>query len=242
MRDIRVFVDVPLVAGAEFAAPATLAHYARNVLRLQTGDALQLFDGSGREFAASVAAAGKRELRILVGEELEALPESPLAVHLGLGLSRGERMDWALQKATELGVASVTPLVLSRCNARLSEERSESRMRHWRQVLVSACEQCGRSRLPVLHEPSGLDAWLATHAGMPGLVLHTRDAVRLSATAVAPREICVLTGPEGGLDDAEFAAALAAGFKAWSLGPRVLRAETAPAAALAILQHLWGDT
>lgn len=242
MRDIRVFVEMPLVAGAEFAAPATLAHYARNVLRLQTGDALQLFDGSGREFAASVAAAGKRELRILVGEELEALPESPLAVHLGLGLSRGERMDWALQKATELGVASVTPLVLSRCNARLSEERSESRMRHWRQVLVSACEQCGRSRLPVLHDPSGLDAWLDAHAGMPGLVLHTRDAVRLETTAVPPREICVLTGPEGGLDDAEFAAARAAGFQAWSLGPRVLRAETAPAAALAILQHLWGDT
>ena len=242
MRDIRVFVEAPLVAGAEFSAPATLAHYARNVLRLQTGDALQLFDGSGREFAASVAAAGKRELRILVGEELGALPESPLAVHLGLGLSRGERMDWALQKATELGVASITPLVLSRCNARLSEERSESRMRHWRQVLVSACEQCGRSRLPVLHDPSGLDAWLDAHAGMPGLVLHTRDAVRLETTAVPPREICVLTGPEGGLDDAEFAAARAAGFQAWSLGPRVLRAETAPAAALAILQHLWGDT
>jgi 16S rRNA (uracil1498-N3)-methyltransferase len=150
-------------------------------------------------------------------------------------------MDYALQKATELGVASVTPLLLSRCNARLSEERSESRMRHWRQVIVSACEQSGRSRVPELGVTSGLDAWLGERSELPALVLHTRDAVTLDTLDPEPRGIRVLIGPEGGLDDMEFAAARAAGFRPWSLGPRVLRAETAPVAALAILQHRWGD-
>lgn len=241
MRDIRLFVELPLTEGREFVAPDALAHYARNVLRLGQGDALRLFDGSGPEFQASITAVSKKELRILTGALLPSTPESPLAVHLGLGLSRGERMDYALQKATELGVASVTPLLLSRCNARLSEERSESRMRHWRQVIVSACEQSGRSRLPELGVTSGLDAWLGERSDLPGLVLHTRDAVTLDALEPVPRGVRVLIGPEGGLDDTEFAAARAAGFRPWSLGPRVLRAETAPVAALAILQHRWGD-
>jgi 16S rRNA (uracil1498-N3)-methyltransferase len=241
MRDIRLFVELPLTEGREFIAPDALAHYARNVLRLGQGDALRLFDGSGPEFQASITAVSKKELRILTGALLPSTPESPLAVHLGLGLSRGERMDYALQKATELGVASVTPLLLARCNARLSEERSESRMRHWRQVIVSACEQSGRSRLPELGVTSGLDAWLGERSDLPGLVLHTRDAVTLDALEPVPRGVRVLIGPEGGLDDTEFAAACAAGFRPWSLGPRVLRAETAPVAALAILQHRWGD-
>lgn len=241
MRDIRLFVELPLAEGREFTAPDALAHYARNVLRLGQGDDLRLFDGSGPEFRASITAVSKKELRILTGAQLPSTPESPLAVHLGLGLSRGERMDYALQKATELGVASVTPLLLTRCNARLSEERSESRMRHWRQVIVSACEQSGRSQLPELGATTGLDAWLREREELPGLVLHTRDALPLEASADAPRGVRVLIGPEGGLDDTEFAAARAAGFRSWSLGPRVLRAETAPVAALAILQHLWGD-
>lgn len=241
MREIRVFVELPLADGREFVAPEALAHYARNVLRLSQGDALRVFDGSGSEFSATITAVSKKEVRILTGAPLPALPESPLAVHLGVGLSRGERMDYALQKATELGVASITPLLLSRCNARLSEERSESRMRHWRQVIVSACEQSGRACVPELGVTSSLDAWLAERSALPGLVLHTRDAVPLDTLDPAPHGVRVLIGPEGGLDDMEFAAARAAGFRPWSLGPRVLRAETAPVAALAILQHRWGD-
>lgn len=241
MRDIRLFVELPLAEGREFVAPDALAHYARNVLRLAPGDALRIFDGSGPEFAATISCISKKELRILTGAPLPTIPDSPLAVHLGLGLSRGERMDYALQKATELGVASVTPLLLARCNARLSEERSETRMRHWRQVIVSACEQSGRARVPELGATSRLDTWLGERSGLPGLVLHTRGAGALAAHGEAPSGIRVLIGPEGGLDDAEFATALAAGFRAWSLGPRILRAETAPVAALAILQHRWGD-
>ena len=130
MREVRVFVELPLAPGREFVAPEALAHYVKNVLRLGVGEALRVFDGSGPEFAATISSVSKKELRILTGVAIDTVPESRLAVHLGLGLSRGERMDYALQKATELGVASITPLVLSRCNARLTEERSESRLRH----------------------------------------------------------------------------------------------------------------
>lgn len=235
MRRTRLFAALPLAAGTEFDAPVELAHYARNVLRLGAGDALLLFDGSGREFEATVVAAGKRELRLRTDREVEPAPESPLAVHLGLGLARGERMDWALQKATELGVASVTPLALARCTARIAEERGENRLRHWRQVIVSACEQCGRARLPELRAPASLEAWLAADADIPGVVLHPRDARRLQPAAPAPRAVRVLVGPEGGLTDDELDAARAAGFTAVCLGPRVLRAETAPLAALAAL-------
>ncbi|MFM7783305.1 MAG: 16S rRNA (uracil(1498)-N(3))-methyltransferase [Gammaproteobacteria bacterium] len=241
MRGIRVFAELPLEKGREFVAPEALAHYMRDVLRLRSGDPIRTFNGSGEEFAGVVGAVSRKAMRILVGEELPALPESPLAVHLGLGLSKGERMDYALQKATELGVASITPLLLARCNAKLPEERSESRMRHWRRVIVGACEQSGRARLPELGLTITLEGWLGTRPELPGLVLHTRDALTLDAFGEAPSGVRVLVGPEGGLEDAEFAAALAAGFRAWSLGPRVLRAETAPVAALAVLQHRWGD-
>lgn len=241
MRETRVFAELPLDEGREFVVPQALAHYLRDVLRLKTGDAIRVFNGDGAEYAATIDGVSRKEIRVRVGAALPVVPETPLAVHLGLGLSRGERMDYALQKATELGVASITPLSLVRCNARLTEERSESRLRHWRQVIVSACEQSGRARLPVFHAVCGLDAWLAMHTDLPGLVLHTRDARPLDASAVAPAGLRVLIGPEGGLDDTEFAAARAAGFTPWSLGPRILRAETAPVAALAILQHRWGD-
>jgi 16S rRNA (uracil1498-N3)-methyltransferase len=241
LRGIRVYAELPLEEGREFVAPEALAHYMRDVLRLRNGDPIRVFNGSGGEYVGAVVAVSRKELRILVGEELPAVPESPLAVHLGLGLSKGERMDYAMQKATELGVASITPLLLARCNAKLPEERSESRMRHWRRVIVGACEQSGRARLPELGVTATLESWLAARTELPGLVLHTREALTLDAFDAAPSGVRVLVGPEGGLEDVEFAAALDAGFRAWSLGPRVLRAETAPVAALAVLQHRWGD-
>jgi 16S rRNA (uracil1498-N3)-methyltransferase len=149
-------------------------------------------------------------------------------------------MDWALQKATELGVASITPLALERCTAKIVGEREDNRLRHWRQVAASACEQCGRATVPTVHEACALDAWLGRDRDAPGIVLHTRNATRLDA-GVRPIALRVLIGPEGGLTDSELDQAGRAGFVAVALGPRVLRAETAPLAALAIVQYLWGD-
>jgi 16S rRNA (uracil1498-N3)-methyltransferase len=212
----------------------------RDVLRLGVGEALRVFCGDGREYRATLVRVGRRESLIEVSTEIEALAESSFAVHLGLALVRGERMDWAVQKATELGAASITPLALTRCTARLGEGRSDSRLRHWQQVAIAATEQCGRSRVPAITQPVALPHWLAAHAGCPGIVLHTGTHPRLGGDA--PRELCLLVGPEGGLEQREVELACAAGFALASLGPRVLRAETAPLAALAILQFLWGDT
>jgi 16S rRNA (uracil1498-N3)-methyltransferase len=240
MRRIRLHVPAVLRAGQAVALPEDSAHYARHVLRLAPGERLQVFDGAGAEFEAELLAQGKRGLAVVPLASLEPMPESPLAVHLGIGLARGERMDWALQKATELGVAAITPLALERCTAKVVGEREDNRLRHWRQVVASACEQCGRAVVPRVAPAATLDAWLAEDAGIPGIVLHTRAAAGLEARD-APRALRVLIGPEGGLTETEFGQATRAGFAPVSLGPRVLRAETAPLALLAIVQYLWGD-
>jgi len=241
MRAPRLYVAAALAAGSEVELRDEALHYARNVLRLEPGAALLVFDGGGGEFAARVIAVGKRDLRLCVEQATEAARDTALPVHLGIGLARGERMDWVVQKCTELGVATITPLMLARCNAKLAGERSENRMRHWRQVAISACEQCGRTLLPTIEEPASLERWLAARGELPGLVLHTAQSRTLAQDAAAPAGLRLLVGPEGGLDAHEFAQARAAGFTPWSLGPRVLRTETAPVAALAILQYLWGD-
>ena len=240
MRRTRLHLGVALVPGSLQPLPEESAHYVRHVLRLAPGDALQVFDGAGNEYAATLQASGKRGLAVLPEAAVAALPESPLAVHLGLGLARGERMDWALQKATELGVATIAPLALERCTARLAAGREDNRLRHWRQVVTSACEQCGRAVVPALSDAMTLVDWLERDAALPGIVLHTRTAQPLDA-ARRPAQLRVLIGPEGGLAPHELDAALRAGFSAVSLGPRVLRAETAPLALLCVVQYLWGD-
>ena len=240
MRAPRLFVEAALASGATLELKDEALHYARNVLRLEVGAPLLLFNGEGREFAAAVTAAGKRAITLAVGADTTPARDTALPVHLGIGLARGERMDWVVQKCTELGVATITPLLLARCNAKFDAGRGDNRLRHWRQVAISACEQCGRNRLPLVEEPASLECWLAARSEAPGFVLHTAESGALQRTA-APAAVRLLVGPEGGLDPREFAQARAAGFTPWSLGPRVLRTETAPVAALAILQFVWGD-
>jgi 16S rRNA (uracil1498-N3)-methyltransferase len=234
----RLYCPGPLVAGQEYELRDEALHYARNVLRLDRGAELGVFDGLGHEFSATVVAAGKRTLTLMPDAAVATPADAALEVHLGIGLSRGERMDWVIQKSTELGVASITPLLLARCNARFEEKRADNRLRHWKQVSISACEQCGRARLPRIEHPATLGHWLARHPDTAGLVLHTRDSAALAMDTM-PAALRLLIGPEGGLDAGEFASAVSAGLLPWSLGPRVLRTETAPVAALAILQFLW---
>src|SRR5690606_23195549 len=152
MRLSRFFIDAPLTLG-QHDLPEAQAHYIGRVLRHAVGDAVQLFDGSGQEFLGELIEVGKKTVRVELREQFAGQADSNLHIHLGQGLSRGERMDWAIQKATELGVAEITPLVSERCEVRLKDERADKRMAHWRQVMISACEQCGRSSLPLLHPP-----------------------------------------------------------------------------------------
>jgi 16S rRNA (uracil1498-N3)-methyltransferase len=238
MRLSRFFIDAPLSLG-QHELPEAQAHYIGRVLRHAAGDAVQLFDGSGQEYLGALIEVGKKAVRVELREQLAGQAESPLRIHLGQGLSRGERMDWAIQKATELGVSEITPIVSERCEVRLKDERADKRLAHWRQVAISACEQCGRSVLPVIHAPITLAEWQAHVQAELKLVLHP-VAAPLESHA-RPHSLAFLIGPEGGLSEAEVAQAKAAGFHAARLGPRVLRTETAPVVALAVAQQLWGD-
>lgn len=238
MRLSRFFVDQPLSLG-QHELPETQAHYIGRVLRLAVGDAVQLFDGSGQEFLGQLSEVGKKSVRVELTEQFDGQAESPLRVHLGQGLSRGERMDWAIQKATELGVAVITPVVSERCEVRLKDERADKRLSHWRQIAISACEQCGRSVLPVIHPPLLLSDWLRQTEADLKLVLH--PVAEPLSSHPKPASLAFLIGPEGGLSETEVDQAKAAGFHAARLGPRVLRTETAPVVALSVAQQLWGD-
>ena len=238
MRLSRFFIDAPLSLG-QHELPETQAHYIGRVLRHAVGDAVQLFDGSGQEYRGELIEVGKKSVRVELTEQFSGLDESPLRVHLGQGLSRGERMDWAIQKATELGAAEITPIVSERCEVRLKDERADKRMSHWRQVAISACEQCGRSVLPRIHPPLLLADWLKQVDAELKLVLHP-VAAPLQGHA-KPGTLAFLIGPEGGLSEVEVQQATGAGFHPARLGPRVLRTETAPVVALAVAQQLWGD-
>ena len=238
MRLSRFFIDAPLSLG-QHELPEAQAHYIGRVLRHAAGDAVQLFDGSGQEYLGALIEVGKKAVRVELREQLAGQAESPLRIHLGQGLSRGERMDWAIQKATELGVCEITPIVSERCEVRLKDERADKRLAHWRQVAISACEQCGRSVLPVIHAPITLAEWQGHVQAELKLVLHP-VAAPLESHA-RPHNLAFLIGPEGGLSEAEVEQAKAAGFHAARLGPRVLRTETAPVVALAVAQQLWGD-
>ena len=238
MRLSRFFVDAPLALGRH-ELPEAQAHYMARVLRLAVGAPVQLFDGSGVEFLGELVEVSKKAVFVEVHEQIAGLAESPLHLHLGQGLSRGERMDWAIQKATELGANAITPIVSERCEVRLKDERADKRLAHWRQIAISACEQCGRSVLPVIHPPLTLAEWLAHTDAALKLVLH--PVAEPLTSHEKPASLAFLIGPEGGLSDAEVQQAQKAGFLAARLGPRVLRTETAPVVALSVAQQLWGD-
>ncbi len=238
MRLSRFFISTPLSLGSH-ELPEAQAHYIARVLRHAVGDAVQLFDGSGPEYLGQLIEVGKKNVRVELTEQLPGQPDSPLQVHLGQGLSRGERMDWAIQKATELGVTQITPIVSARCEVRLKEERVDKLLTHWQQVASSACEQCGRSTLPIIHPPMLLADWLQQVQADLKLVLH--PVAEPMQSHAKPASLAFLIGPEGGLSDVEVAQAVSHSFHAARLGPRVLRTETAPVVALTMAQHLWGD-
>jgi 16S rRNA (uracil1498-N3)-methyltransferase len=242
MRLNRVYAAQPLATGAEVTLPEAAAYHVARVLRLRPGAALALFDGAGGEFHGEIVAVEGDQVRVRVGARAAALRESPLGITLVQGVSRSERMDWTLQKATELGVRCIQPVLAARSVVRLEERQAEKKLRHWQAIVAGACEQCGRSTLPEVRAPLELRRWLA-QAPREGqrLVLSPGSPASLAGLATTSSRVELLIGPEGGLDDVELEAATAAGFAPVRLGPRVLRTETAGIVALAVLQALWGD-
>lgn len=237
----RIFVASTLTAGAEVDLPDEAARHVAQVLRMRAGEALTLFDGRGGEYAAVIVDAGRRDVRVRIDQHHPVDRESRLDVTLAQCVSKGDRMDYTIQKAVELGVSRIVPLLSERSVVKLDAERWDKKLEHWRGVAVSACEQSGRTRVPEVAAVQKLDAWLAAPAeGRLRLVLAPTESVSLR-TLDAAATIALLIGPEGGLSDGEIAAARRAGCIGIGLGPRVLRTETAGVATLAALQVLWGD-
>jgi 16S rRNA (uracil1498-N3)-methyltransferase len=247
MRLTRVFVAEALAGRDTITLPEGPAGHLTRVLRLATGATLRVFDGHGGEYDATLCAIAKRSVTLALGVHHAIERESPLRLTLLQGISRGERMDLIVQKATELGVTRLRPLRAQRSNVKLDADGGERKLAHWAGISISACEQSGRNTLPLLLPPlpvadacaaddSGLQLLLAVDGAQP-----LPQLLREAGPAALARGITLLIGPEGGLDDAEEAAARRAGFRSCLLGPRVLRTETAPLAALATLQALAGD-
>ena len=236
----RFYCSLPLVTGQVVDLPPTAARHVQ-VLRMQPGHTLTLFNGEGGEFSAEVQHMGRSDVRVVVGKHRDVECEAAVQVHLAVGMPANERMDWLVEKATELGVHRITPLMTERSVIRLTGERAEKKQAHWQAVAASASEQCGRNRVSVIDMPERLDAWLARQVaqadvlhGVLSLHASTQPLTAMQANAVQKSWV-LLNGPEGGLTDAEDTAARAKGFVALSLGERVLRAETAALGALALL-------
>ena len=246
MRVPRIYEPGPLSSHALLDLSEDGANHIGRVLRMQAGQELVLFDGRGGQYPATIQAVGKKQVQVQLGELDPVEVESPLAIHFGQVISRGDKMEFTIQKSVELGVTVITPLFSERCGVKLNGERLDKKLEQWQKIAISACEQCGRNRVPVVHGAVDLAAWVraqgtsqAQAGGAQRLLLSLRAGTAPLHTAAAQNPpggpVVFLSGPEGGLSAGEEDLALQHGFAPVTLGPRVLRAETAPLAALAAL-------
>lgn len=242
MRISRIFLPAVFEAGNLLEVAGETSHYLKTVLRLRKGWKLIVFDGEGHECPAIVETFGRDSTTLRLGNPATINRESPLEVRLALGISRGERMDLAIQKAVELGVTRITPLLTEFCVVRLDEEKKEIRLAHWQRVIRSALEQCGRNSMPVIDQPLLFDDWLVSRERVAQeVLLDPAGESSLMSLRPNPAQITLLIGPEGGLSTPERERAISSGLTPVRLGPRVLRTETAVIAALSAVQTLWGD-
>ncbi|MEY4960272.1 MAG: hypothetical protein RL610_451 [Pseudomonadota bacterium] len=254
MKTHRFYCPGEITPGRILELPPNAAHHAARVLRLEPGDRVTLFNGSGGEFSTVIASIGKSGTTVTVEEHLAAECESPLDITLVQAVCANEKMDWIIQKAVEMGVSRIQPIITTRSLVRLSGERADKRLQHWQQIVISACEQCGRNHLPQLLPVLSLSDWLSRQMGehkiLPGESVHSPCFMLLPTSKKRLRDflevtqcssLTVMVGPEGGFTPEEEAAALVAGLVPLKLGGRILRTETAALAAVAAMQALWGD-
>ncbi|QHS09276.1 16S rRNA (uracil(1498)-N(3))-methyltransferase [Sinimarinibacterium sp. NLF-5-8] len=237
----RIYIPEPLSGAQIIDLPASAAQHLVQVLRLRAGDAFVCFDGRGGEYPATLVEVSKRSARAELGARVQISRESPLDLRLAQCVSKGERMDFTLQKAVELGVTRITPILSARAVVKLDEDRWSKKLEHWQGVIISACQQSGRTRIPTLVAPVKLDAWLTQQDFGLGVLLDPAAHTSLATLPAPGGAVTLLIGPEGGLADDEIARAQTAGMIGVRMGPRILRTETAGLAALAALQARLGD-
>ncbi|MEL0081941.1 MAG: 16S rRNA (uracil(1498)-N(3))-methyltransferase [Gammaproteobacteria bacterium] len=240
MRDIRLFVDVPLTEGDSIELPEAAARHAVTVLRLKIGDLIVLFNGQGGEYRACLQSANRRQVQMEIIEFIPADRESALHTRLVQALGKGDRTEWAIRKAVELGVSEIVPLLTERTQVKLTQQKSDQREGRWRKLIIAACEQSGRTRIPPLRSAVTLGDRVAGDSDTERIILDPRASECLQV-APAVTKVELLVGPEGGFTDQEYQLASHSGYRPARLGPRVLRTETAPLAALALLQAQAGD-
>lgn len=240
MRIPRIYTSSSLSLGEHFPMDGSAANHMLRVLRMEVGRQVVLFNGNGAEYPATIISTQKKSLLLEINEVISRSAESPLQIHMGQAISRGDRMDYSIQKAVELGVLDITPIFSERSEVRLKGERLEKKMNHWEGVIIAACEQCGRNTLPKLHLPQTVQDWSSATECNLKLVLHHRAVTDLNSFE-QPQSTALLIGPEGGLTDIEIDAAEKSGFRSVLFGPRILRTETAALCAISVLQAKWGD-
>ena len=236
----RIYTPEDLALNNRLDLDSQASTHLVKVLRLKEGSELRLFNGDGCEYLAHITVAGKKNAQVEISEILSTESKVSFPLHLGQVVSKGDRMDFTIQKAAELGITDITPLWSERCDVRLKGERLEKKMEHWKKVAISACEQSGRNKIPTIHPAMNYHEWASSVDTESKLVLHTRDQKPLSEIR-APASVALLVGPEGGITDAEVELCIQQGFTGLTLGPRILRTETAALAALSLFQYLWGD-
>lgn len=241
MRIPRIYHAEPLVVGSEVFLNEEAANHVGRVLRMNAGQRLELFDGTNLTFSAEIVQADKKNVRVAVQESREECRESPLHLHLGQVMSRGEKMEFTIQKAVELGVNSITPLFSERCGVKLDAQRLAKKIQQWQKIVIAACEQCGRNRVPEVREAMTLEVWSAEEDSSLKLNLHPRASQSINTLPQPVERVRLLIGPEGGLTADEIAMTARYGFTDILLGPRVLRTETTALTAITALQVRFGD-
>jgi 16S rRNA (uracil1498-N3)-methyltransferase len=241
MRIPRIYHSSKLTTNSEIVLDDEAASHIGRVLRMKADQPLILFDGTGGEYNAVITIAGKKNVSVKVLDFDPRSSESPLTIHLGQGISRGDKMDFTIQKAVELGVTQITPLFSERCGVKLSGERLDKKWQQWQKIVISACEQCGRNTVPVVHKPVSLDSWMQQSTNELKINLHPRANDSIKTLTPPKSGIRLLIGPEGGLSDQEIDRTVTAGFTEVVLGPRILRTETAGLTVIGALQLQFGD-
>lgn len=239
MRIPRIFSPQSFNNGEDVQLEAQASHHISRVLRMREGRPLIVFNGEGGQYQATITTLNKKSVTIHLNGFSHENHQSPLKTELAIALSKGDRMEWVIQKATELGIHKIVALHTENAQVKLSPDRAQKKQLQWQQIAISACEQCGRNQIPEVCPIIPINEWLQQCDADKKLVLHHRSSGRLAENK--PSSVALLIGPEGGLSNAEIKQALAYNFEALTLGPRVMRTETAPLAALSVLQYRWGD-